>query len=60
MSVDLLAQRQFLNEISGSFCICLNAITAIWRLPLRRVLTETLEFKFLCESIAFVLNGKYK
>ena len=32
----------------------------ILRLTLRHVLTESLELKFLCENIAFVLNNNYK
>ena len=35
-------------------------INAIWGLALRHVSTESLELKFLCENIAFVLYNKYQ
>ena len=60
MTGDLLANRTHLNEILGSFVYIQNAINAILRLTLRHVLTESLELKFLCENIAFVLNNNYK
>ena len=52
-TVDLLANRKCTNV----FVITQNVTKAIWRLTLRRVLMETLELKFLCENIAFVLNN---
>ena len=35
-------------------------IYAILRLTLRHVLKESLELKFLCENIAYVLDNNYK
>ena len=35
-------------------------INAILRLTLRHVLKESLELKFLCENIAYVLDNNYK
>ena len=58
MTVDLLAHRKRLNKIFGSFVYAQIAINAIWRLTLRHVLEESLEGKFWCENIAFVLNNK--
>ena len=60
MTGDLLANRKHLNEILGSFVYAKNAINAILRLTFRHVLTESLELKFLCQNIAFVLNNNYK
>ena len=60
MTVDLLANRKHLNEILGSFVYAQKVINAIWRLTLRHVLTESLELKFLCKNIVFVLNIKFK
>ena len=60
MTGDLLANRKHLKEILGSFVHAQNAINAILRLTLRHVLMESLELKFLCENIAFVLNNNYK
>ena len=56
---DLLANRKHLNEILGIFVYAQNAISAIWRLTLRHVLTGSLELNFLRETIVFVLNNKY-
>ena len=47
-------ERDFLD-----FCRRQNAINAIWRLTLRRMLTQSLELKFVCENVAFVLDNKY-
>ena len=59
MSVDLLANRKHLYEISGIFRIRpKNAINAIWRLTLRRMVTQSLELKILCENVAFVLDNE--
>ena len=60
MTGGLLANRKHLNEILGSFLYAQHAINAILMLTLRHVVTESLELKFLCENIAFVLNNYYK
>ena len=44
----------------GGVVYAQTAIDAIWRLTLRHVLKESLELKFWCENIAFVLNNKFK
>ena len=36
-----------------------NVIKAMWRLTLRRRLTQSLELKFSCENVAFFLDIKY-
>ena len=55
--MDLLANRKCLNDFLGLYVITENGVNAIWRPTLRHVLTESLELKFLCENIAFVLNN---
>ena len=60
MTGDLLANRKYLNEILGSFIYAKNVINAILRLTLRHVFKESLELKFLCENIAYVLDNNYK
>ena len=60
MRGDLLANIKHLKEILGLFVYNQNANKAILRLTLRHVLTESVELKFLCENIAFVLNNNYK
>ena len=61
MTGDLLANKKHLNEILGPFFVyAKNAKNAILRLTLRHVLTESLELKFLCENVAFVLNDNYE
>ena len=50
MSVDLLATWKHLNENSGIFVYVKNAINPILRLTLRRMLTQSLELKFLYEN----------
>ena len=52
MSSDLLTNRKHLNEIFGLFVHAQNAINAIWRLTLPRMLTQSLELK--C-AITFVV-----
>ena len=37
-----------------------NAINAILRLTLGRLLTQSLELKFWCENVAFVLDNEYE
>ena len=59
MTEDLLANRNNLNKMLGSFVYTQNAINAILRLTLRHVLTDSLELKFLCENFAFALNNNY-
>ena len=59
MTMDLLTNIKCLNDIVGIFVDPQNEINIIWRLTLRNALTESLELKFLCENIAFVLNNKY-
>ena len=56
MTGDLLASRKHFNEIFGSFVYTQNASNAIWRQTLRHVLKESLELKFLCDNIGFVLK----
>ena len=59
-SVSTVKQKVFLKTIIlGLFVYAKNVINTIWRLTLRHVLTESLELKFMCENIAFVLNNKY-
>ena len=60
MTVDLLANRKHLNESFESFVYAHNAIYVIWRLTLGHALGESLELKFLCKNIAFILNNKKK
>ena len=59
MTGDLLANRKHLTRFWGLFVYAKNAINAILRLTLRHVLMESLELKFLCENITFVLNNNY-
>ena len=59
MSDDLLPNRKHLYEISEIICLRQNAINAVWRLTLRRMLTQSLELNFLGENIAFVVDNKY-
>ena len=58
MSVDLLANRKYLYEISGIFVYAKNAINAIWRLTLRLMLAHALELKFLYKIVSIVVDDK--
>ena len=62
MTVDLLAskKKKTLERDFWVFVYAQKVINAILRLTLRHELTESLELKFVCENIAFVLNDKYK
>ena len=59
MSVDLLADRNICTRFLGCFVCAINATNAIRRLTLRRMLTQSLELKFMCENVAFVIDNKY-
>ena len=53
-------QKTFKRDFGVFFVYAQNANNAILRLTLRHVLMESLELKFLCENIAFVLNNNHK
>ena len=59
LSVDLLTNKKHLYEISGIFVYAKNAINVFWRLTSRRMLAESVEWKFLCKNVAFVVEYKY-
>ena len=60
MSVDLLANKKHLIEVSGSLCLHIKRDKRNLEADVTSCVNGAIRNEFRCENIAFVLNNKHK